>query len=249
MKIKEFKHKIISTSYFQELKKHLAINADTFYKRRLNASVYLFKWKDGKDNYTSGSVYQHITDNLLRHIPTFKSKGVLEYGLFEIEYSIGISVSRYSSKTPAIEARLHFKVLNEYIDIDLLDTDNLSDIDKLVIGYVSQYIYLPEIAIFHGLQFIHWCSKDMAKFWHKNTSNKRNNDNYIIKWIEKHFNITGCNCIETLKRVVNRVGRQAQLTTIRRFDTSFMWSFDGDIDELENEFNEYNPIKNNILYY
>lgn len=72
--------------------------------------------------------------------------------------------------------------------------------------------------------------------------------NQLHKWIRRNFNIDGSDIWDEKKLVeaVNTHGRQPRLVRLAYYDASWFNDFEGDLDELEEEF--YKHIEKDTIY-
>jgi hypothetical protein len=117
---------------------------------------------------------------------------------------------------------------------------------------LNKYLYAD--GLFRTLQVTQlWTKDDLKRHLRYCIANKWDTDvdyKIVEAWVRRNFNIdiTHVDVNEGI-RLVNRVGKQKTLMIAHAFDYSFMWDFDGDVDEIEQvfweEMEQYEP--NTIL--
>ena len=134
---------------------------------------------------------------------------------------------------------------------------SFKNIQKECIKQFEKFLYKD--GAFKNFQIKNGYTKEMVKRSLKNNiyghfKNKGKilnsyNDEIIEKWIIRNFNINikEVNFFTGIK-FVNKNGKQNNLIVLENFDYNYFESFDGDIDELEKEFYEYNDsFEKNIV--
>ncbi len=263
MKTQQAIHKIKSSPYFVALDKLLKMDTDTFYSKRLNANTYLFKWRDLEDDYTGSSVFHTRQANLTKHIPEFKKKGIIQFGLYSFRYYLNISVSNSCRKEAKVTRRVYiypegirpnftYEQEQELETLILNDSDNIDNIEDVVFKHIAKFIYSTEFPLFHLLQYKCNGDKERARMTYKNSvkgglMETPIRDTTVLNWIHRKFNIIAPT-VELGIRAVNMLGKRLKETEVYSFDYSFMDSFDGDIDEIEGAMYDNNPVKEDVIY-
>ena len=120
-------------------------------------------------------------------------------------------------------------------------------VDEFVKNYIERTLLYPK-GYFRNIQENKQCSKERAKWYYKiwqqrereKISQTYHDENELIyKWIKRNFNIESNEYIGIDRTIsfVNKRGRYNKLVVLETFNYSY--EGDGDIDELESDFNEY----------
>lgn len=125
---------------------------------------------------------------------------------------------------------------------------NSDNIVKEIRKYIDKNILYPP-GLFRNIQLYNGYTKQMAKDLYKQWLKQakfdiEDNDlqeQKVVKWVKKHFNIDGSNVtLNTLIKFVNNNGKQPKLIKIALFDWASVIHecdmCDGDIDELEETY-------------
>ena len=234
MRVKEAIFKIKSHPMFYELDRLISLTEKEFYDKKMDKKFWLYP------DY-SKQVYYFKQDNITRQIPEFSQRINFEIGDFEVTAFIRIQVNEYDRKNASIRTQLTFKcdriceiLWNSNDDLPVnLDLENpVPQLKKIF----KKYVY--EEGYWNRLQYYYGCTKKETIWYHKQFKKR---DLYIpkesvFKWIKKNFNIESCLDIDDTIKYVNKHGKQDKLIKLMKFDYSFMWNFDGDIDEVEEVF-------------
>ena len=120
------------------------------------------------------------------------------------------------------------------------------EFDKAVIKEINKYMY-PD-GLFRRIQSYYGCTKEMALLFYKKLKPDLKGIGYdeydIEKHISRYYNIDTSHVgIESAIRWINKHGKKfKERVVLMKFDFSFMYSFDGDIDEAEDLF--WDEMKN-----
>ena len=194
-----------------------------------------------------------------RRATKHRSEGSLSVGMYDFEYVVKIGLGDHLYQKD-IDCKIVIKTPDRMpkhlwaTDWNVIELNGSEyDIEKVVRTHLEKYFYSNGI-----ISVIQWqrnCSKEDALMWLKmlvkakkfHTFGTMDEDKFR-KWIKKHCNITTYVGISDTARIAKRIGKQAEPLEILSLDFSFAENFDGDIDELETEFYEKNPISKNIIY-
>lgn len=261
MKVQQALHLIKSSPYYLELVRLSQITEEEFYNQKWNSKIFPHRWRDRQDNYCSGNRFIYTTNKLSLRVPKFYQESEITIGYMELKMSLNISLQGYEYRDTSIHATIHLEPLNfnnrnDYGDwkrIKLDPRDNLENLQQIVKNHLSKFFYLD--GLIQYLQLRKGYNKSFILTIFKNYLRKRmfldfpELDHQLIqRKITKRFNIESHVDLEKTIPIVNNIGFREELTKIYAFDTSICSYFDGDIDELEQELNDLNPYKPNVIY-
>lgn len=115
------------------------------------------------------------------------------------------------------------------------------NIVRFIFDYVHSTVFYPD-GYYKDLQMYYCLTKDTLKNYLKDNRIKEYNailEREIYDWIARRFNLGVSTWpIDKAVELVNKLGKQPKYTPVYKFDSSFMWNFDGDINEAEALFYE-----------
>jgi len=194
-----------------------------------------------------------------KHAKLFEQKGTITVGLYEFTYSLRIGLSSYLYDK-GIVCRIHIHTPDRY-PRELYGTNwqtapitgSETDIHKTVYNHLLKYFWSD--GVLSTIQYNRNCTKQDALYFLKEyikaryfINNGELSEAKIQSWVLKRFNIKSYVSIKETARIVNLIGKQDETKEIFKMDFSFMDTFDGDIDEIENEMYKNNPYNNKTIY-
>ena len=151
----------------------------------------------------------------------------------------------FPNRNPFLEWGGEIKRSFEYSGIISEEKIN-EQVEKFI---TANYIY-PK-GVFRDMQLANCCSKKKVKQIYKRANRclLAYNEDVVRKWIRRKFNVESHLDINLLIKWVNKNGRQKKLVNLMKMDYSFMYDFEGNIDEAESVFWEEmnNYPKNTVL--
>jgi hypothetical protein len=250
MKVKEAIYKIKSNTYFVEYGKLISMNYEIWKPIYENKYLYPYRLQYGEDDKYSKSLFDFRRDNLEKNIPNYNKKIVLNLEFWgKVTAHIKIELNEYSRNEAKVLTGLHFHfsdkqpkfLWNSKFSIpENLDLSE-ANLKRFLLNQLSKYLYLN--GLMAGIQYYYNCDKKDAMFYRKNKYCQNYiesgvSEDIIFKAIKKRFNIDSHVSLLDTVNLVNRIGKQAKIRQVFRYDFSWIWDFDGDIDEIENEFNK-----------
>lgn len=255
MRLKEMIFKITSHPCYLLLDKLQGMDEDEFTRLYAGKNVYPYRFSKYRDNY-SDSLYQHRLNNLLRQIPKFSARHQFTFGIWgECTLSFGV----HAAEWPRGRARVEKGISVDFLDhrpsllwnltFTMPDNFDLDNPIPWIKKELAKHFY-PE-GILARIQRRYNCDKKETKWYRKNKYTKlyrepEISEDKILKWIKKHFNFDSYVDLDQTIAIVNKCGRQEKLTKIEQYDHSWIFDFDGDVDELESEF--WDTIEDNTMY-
>jgi len=209
---------------------------------------------------TSGAVWDQSTkyNYILRSLKLkmLKYSNCFEFncGIYsDIQCSINLKYSEYrNDKRAKVEVSFYIPETSQRYTFEAPENLILTDLEVLKKLLQTEVFTDGLIAL---IQLNKRTDKQEAKNWFKIYLQKKYFFEFptichdkIQNWIKRKFKIDSYFDINKTIEVVNQIGRQKALTFLRSVDTSFIYDFDGDVDELEGAIYEANPINENIIY-
>ncbi len=255
MRVRESVTKIMQHPIYMELQKIKNASETEFY-RRYNFKLYEHRQRYGPgDDYSTRADY-YLINTFIKQLPQIDCKITFEYGIWgKISAFIKVEVNQYDHNK--IDKRIHFhsvtgsanKILWNH-KFELLDNFNLGNPLPQLKAMLKTVLF--ECGFIASIQRYESCTKIQSVQYYKNhyAKGKLNygaiDEDTIYKWIKKHFNIDSYLPIDKTINYVNANGKHATPTKLDKYDHSWIFDFDGDMDDIENEF--YNTLDSNTIY-
>jgi hypothetical protein len=203
--------------------------------------------------YYTKSRLDYLFDKLALDL-RFEKKTEIEYGIWgRIKVTISGGIGRHWSLVePTVGVSLHFLDLRgtprAIKDTNIPDNANLKRpeqwIHQLLATMLFKEGYVAE------LQLRRDCLKNEVHKHYQPLMDYKNpvayDEDKSIKKIEKRYNVKSYLSVESTVKVVNQIGKQTVLKTLTAYDNSWFDYFDGDVDELEEQY--YGSLEENTIY-
>lgn len=184
----------------------------------------------------------------------FDKQYEFDYGVWgRVKLTINGGFGRYWRQCePKISVNLYFKDLGytpkAVKDFVIPDNANLCKPEQWIKNLLKTMIieegYFAELQLRRNLLVneIHKWALPLMNYKHPVSFDADKS----IKKIEKRYNVKSYVSIESTVNIVNKIGKQTELVKIAAYDFSWTKDFDGDVDDLEEEF--YNTQEKNTIY-
>lgn len=189
----------------------------------------------------------------------FEKSGTISVGLYDFEYTAKIGLSNYLYdkkidchiwiKTPSRYPKQLYS--EDWQKIPL--TGKEKDLDKAVKTHLLKYFFdsdMPSV-----IQWRNNCTKQDVLCYLKSHISAKSfysfgciDEDRFAKWAKRKCNVISYVGMEKTASILKKIGKQVEEKIIYGFDFGFAYNFDGNIDELENEFYEANPMSKNVIY-
>lgn len=239
MRVKEAIFKITSHPVFHELDKLASTDVETFKIRYEGKRINIYP------DYSQG-LWPYRIEKMRKQLPQIEMRYTFQFGEWgKITAFISILANEWFRRNGEIFTSLSFNFTDYRIPKAIyetrfvlpasLDLDNPEKhLKKILRAYLFEEGFLARLQIKFRLK-----KSEVAGYYKSFSYYKYGtgiSDSAVYKWVAKHFNIDSDLSIEDTIFYVNKLGKQPKLVRLDRYDHSWIYDFDGDIDEIENEF-------------
>jgi hypothetical protein len=258
MRVKEFVHKIKSSVYYGIYADVNNCERDVFEARLLHKYIDEGPWR-GKNMR-----YNYIKNMQWRFIPSYNKTLTFQYGEWgNVRVSFTIRHGDEKRLEAGVKARMsvYFCDLRQTpqviwdngINAELPMNLNLDDksLEKHAKKVLSKLLY--EEGFIARLQRYYNRDKKFVRKTYVAYNNGMKarmeasmDEDKFRKWVLKNFNIESYVSMEDTIQIVNQIGKQENTRRVERMDMSWFNDFDGDIDELEEEY--FGRLDSGVLY-
>jgi hypothetical protein len=252
MRVHNLIHKIKNSYAYKRILELENTRTETdFAAKKYNAEYNLYP-SDERGYFKSR--YMYLYDMFEREL-CYHNKVRFQYGIWgEVTANFTVKWSRYERN---IQARVSFyfhdlrgtpKAIWESNSFEMPLNTNFCNPKKCAIKILRSK--LIEEGYFAEKQLRMNCYiKELKSYYIKLMNYQypvKISDKDFYKAVKRRFNVDSFLSIEDTARIINRIGRQDKMVKLEKYDSSWIFDFDGDIDELEREF--YDTQEENVIY-
>jgi hypothetical protein len=247
-----------SNKYFLEFDRLCSLDAKQHEaesrKKEYPKQVITARNKNG-NIWDTQTKYNYILRSLKMQMIKYSEVYFFNCGIYsDIQADIYMQYSEYRNDERVIlKVSFYLPKTSQRYTMQLPNNFNLKNTEPGLKKLLQTQLYTEgNIAL---IQYNKNITKEGAKSWFKIYLQKKCFFTYseichdkVQKWIEKNFNIESYFDLDKTIDIVNKLGKRAEKTIVQGIDLDFMQYFDGDIDEIEDEFYAANPIRENVIY-
>lgn len=235
-----------------ELKKLESVNTEAEYEAKRYAINYNLYPTDKRGYFKSR--YQYLYDNFERKLE-YENKVSFSYGVWgDVTATLVVRYSRYEKRVyTAVSYYFHdlrgtpkaiWEKNSFVLPLNMNFNKPLPTAKKILQKVLIESGYLAELQLRKNIKL------DEVKTYYQKLMNYQRpvkiSGNDFYKSVKKRFNIDSYLSIDETIKAVNKLGKRDTLTKLQKYNSSWIFDFDGDIDELESEF--YDTQEQDTIY-